>query len=205
MSPREAAALGEGISPLRTHFEAAPLTYTGRELRPHFLLTRFKLAGNAVATFRGSCDVATESLVDWEDRIAEDFIRAREMVHLIGEFFGMPLREGVWMQRLVMACARDALSEQLAASRSPARVTRTGDDLWIGERKLSVSIGTASPVSSLLHCGINIDPAGAPVAAIGLAELGVDPDAFAQAWLTRIAEEWNGVAWACAKVRPVLL
>jgi hypothetical protein len=63
---------------------------------------------------------------------------------------------------------------------------------------------TASPVSQLLHAGINVDPWGAPVAAIGLQELGSEPRAFAEEILRAFAREWEGVEWACAKVRPVV-
>ena len=41
--------------------------------------------------------------------------------------------------------------------------TRKGDDLFLGEGKLSVSIATASPVSTLIHLGVNEDASGAPV------------------------------------------
>ncbi len=179
------------------------LDYTGRELAPHYLLSRFRLEGSTLAAFRGSCKVETEHLVDWEDRLANDRIEAREMVHFLGEFFGWGLREGVFAQRLLMAVA---FEELLKAGVKNA--WRDGDDLYIGrpgeKRKLSVSIVTASPVSILLHAGINIDPAGAPVPAIGLTELGVEPGAWTRAVLDRFSKEVRTIAVACTKVRPVV-
>jgi hypothetical protein len=59
-----------------------------------------------------------------------------------------------------------------------------------------------SPVSTLIHFGINVDPAGAPVPAIGLAELGIDPAAFAPALLHLLDAEIEGVADAGSKVAP---
>ena len=101
----------------------------------------------------------------------------------------------------MMPVASDGRPEQ-------GRLTRSGDDLFVhaagGARKLSVSIVTASPVSLLLHTGINVDPSGAPVPAIGLAELGVEPKAWAEAVLSRFSEEWKEMEWACVKVRPVI-
>jgi hypothetical protein len=185
---------------ITTLFSDKPRAYTGPELRPHFLLTELGVKGSGLAAFIGPCEVKTEHLVDWEDRLASDHIAARSMIHFLGEFFGATLREGVLRQRLLMA----TLQEEVARRASGRRVRRDGDDVFVDDRKLSVSIVTASPVSQLLHVGINIDPAGAPVAAIGLAELGIEPRAFAKAALEAFAEEWNGIEWACAKVRPVV-
>lgn len=183
---------------LITQFIEKAIPYTGPELRPHFILSQFRIQGSAVVAFRGPCDVKTEALVDWEDRLAADSIRAAEMVHFLGEFFGPTLREGVWIQRLFVAIVAEVLREKFGVS-----TLRTGDDLWVGERKLSVSIVTSSAVSQLLHLGINVDAAGAPVKAVGLAELGVDATAFAREALRRFAVEFGGISEACTKVRPV--
>lgn len=194
---------------LVTRFFSEPRPYTGVELRPHFLLSELGLRGSAIGAFVGPCRVATEHLVDWEDRLAADRIEAKQMVHFIGEFFGMGLREGVQFQRLMMSILGDSFAQ--VGIRSGARaeiqaspVSRSGDDLFCKERKMSVSIVTASPVSILLHTGINVDPAGAPVPAIGLTEMGVDPQVWVPQVLESIVEEWEGMEWACAKVRPVM-
>ncbi len=187
---------------LKTQYIEHELAYTGPELRPHWILSQFKIQGSAVVAFRGPCEVKTGDLVDWEDRLARDHIRAREMVHFVGEFFGPTLREGVWMQRLFVGVLAELLRERFGV-----QTPRTGDDLWVGEgnarRKLSVSIVTSSAVSQLLHIGINVDPAGAPVPAVGLSELGVEPTAFAREALSRFAAEMQSVWDATTKVMPV--
>jgi hypothetical protein len=180
-------------------FSEQERAYTGAELRPHFLLTQLGFEGSGVVAFRGACRVETDHLVDWGDRLANDRIEARSMVHFLGEFFGLGLREGVLLQRLLMALMAETLEERLG---KPVR--RSGDDLFIADRKLTVSIVTASPVSVLLHAGVNIDPAGAPVPAIGLAELDVDARAWAGDVLQRLQKEWESLEWACTKVRPVI-
>lgn len=194
-----------------TLFSPAERPYTGVELRPHFLLTELGLRGSGLAAFVGPCRVATEHLVDWEDRLASDRIEARSMVHFLGEFFGTSLREGVLRQRLLMALLGQSINERLEENGVASRLGllwRDGDDLFLGKgagaRKLSVSIVTASPVSQLLHAGINVDPSGAPVPAVGLAELGIEPRDWIPSVLDAFAREWDGVEWACAKVRPVL-
>lgn len=203
---------------IETKWIEQSMTYTGPELRPHFLLENFRLKGSAVAAFVGPCEVKTGHLVDWEDRLANDFIRARLMVHFLGEFFGISLAEGVLYQRLFMAIAGQEIAR---ATGRPIR--RDGDDLYWNdgkdERKLSVSIVTASPVSRLLHAGINLDSTGAPVKAAGLFDLGIgspgDPSGntpqnlapvkvLVERILSLFREEVEGIEWACAKVRPVV-
>lgn len=177
--------------------------YTGVELRPHFLLQEMGLKGSGIGVFIGPCRVQTEHLVDWEDRLANDRIEARSMIHFIGEFFGMSLNEGILTQRFLMSLIGEVLNQDFGV-----RITRRGDDLYSGypesPRKLSVSIVTASPVSVLLHTGINIDPEGAPVAAVGLRELGVTADVLISRVKERFTEEWIEMKWACTKVRPVV-
>lgn len=187
---------------LQTQFIEKQIAYTGVELRPHWILSQFKIQGSAVVAFRGACEVKTSELVDWEDRLANDHIRAAEMVHFMGEFFGPTLREGVWMQRLFVGILSEILREKFGVA-----TIRAGDDLWVDEgsarRKLSVSIVTSSAVSQLLHIGINVDPTGAPVPAAGLAELRVDAPGFAREALLRFALEMNSVWDATTKVMPV--
>lgn len=203
------------MSRLATLFSKQERSYTGVELRPHFLLSEMGLKGSALGAFIGPCDVKTEHLVDWEDRLAEDRIAARQMIHFIGEFFGVArsLQEGVLIQRFLMALMAEDLNEILFKKGSNRLCYRRGDDLYLPEisgtdlsssRKLSVSIVTASPVSLLLHVGINVDPFGAPVPAIGLSELDISPESWVKGVLERFAAEWQDIEWACAKVRPVM-
>lgn len=177
-----------------------PLVYTGRELRPHWGLERTGIYGSLLTAFVGPCEVPTAHLVDWEDRLAGDCIRAARMLHVIGEFFGATLESGVLYQRLLMVWAERILNQEGLAA------IRRGDDLFVGDGKLSVSIATASPVSVLVHWGLNVDPTGAPVAASGLERLGWGNHevlGFANKLLTHYIGELEEIRIAQCKVRPV--
>jgi hypothetical protein len=142
----------------------------------------------------------TDHLVDWEDRLQNDFIRAKEMVHFLGEFFGITLKEGIWIQRLMVSEIQTQLLKK------EIKADREGDDLFISDRKLSVSIVTASPVSILLHLGLNIHAEGAPVKAVGLSEV-LEPNLISElvsTVLTRFKSEFESVNRAAVKVRPVI-
>jgi hypothetical protein len=183
----ETVWLGEGIP------------YTGAELRSHIVRELGGIRGDGVIAFVGPCTVETAALVDLEDAEQESFIKARSMLHFLGEHFLLSLREGNYLLRLFATIVKEGLEELLPGR----RVVRAGDDLFIDQRKLSVAIATASPTSILFHFGINVDPEGAPVPAAGLAELGLGSERFARIVLERYRSEIVSVELALRKVRGV--
>ncbi|UCF04265.1 MAG: DUF366 family protein [bacterium] len=183
----ETAWLGEGIP------------YTGAELRSHIVRELGGIRGDGVIAFVGPCTVEEAALVDLEDAEQENFIRARSMLHFLGEHFLVSLREGNYLLRLFAMIVREGLEELLSGQ----RIVRVGDDLFIDKRKLSVAIATASPTSVLFHFGINVDPAGAPVPAVGLVEFGLEAERLARIVLERYRSEIVSVELALRKVRGV--
>ena len=175
------------------------LEYTGAELRSHFIREIAGIKGDGIIAFQGSCDVAVDRLVDLEDREAGSFIKAKSMLHFICEHFHAPLREINFRLRLFASI----VAREINGLAPDAAVIRCGDDLFAGGKKLSVAIATVSPVSSLFHFGINVDPEGAPVAAAGLSELGVDAPGIAASVLGAYAQECSSVEAALRKVRGV--
>lgn len=172
------------------------LAYTGAELRSGFVRERGGGEGDAAVGFVGPCHVSNENLVDLDDARAGEFIRAATMAHVIAEH-ACPLEVAVLRQRLLVALLGDTLAERGKLAR------RDGDDLYYQGRKLTVSIAAPSRSSCVIHLGINIDPAGAPVPAVGLAELGLEPHALLADLLARYRHELETVAHAQTKVRSV--
>ncbi|MBI4719855.1 MAG: DUF366 family protein [Chitinivibrionia bacterium] len=175
----------------------APVRYSGAELRSGWVAEQTGLGGDAAAGFTGPCFVATGDLVDLEDAAAGAHIESASMAHVIIEHPGCSLRDAVLRQR-ILACL---LAEVLAGK--GIEISRSGDDLYAGGRKLTVSIAAPSSDSCLIHMGINVDPAGAPVPAVGLGELGVDPANLLDDLLARYGAELAGCAHAETKVRTV--
>lgn len=172
-------------------------TYTGRELRRGWVREKTGLGGDAAVGFVGPCRVANEDLVDKEDAAAGAFIAAASMAHVIVEHPGCPLGEGVLRQRLLVCILCELLRRRGVQS------SRLGDDVMVDQRKLTVSVTAPAPASVLIHLGINVDPQGAPVPAIGLQELGIDPEALLADLLTGYAGELEGCRRATGKVREV--
>jgi hypothetical protein len=175
--------------------------YDGSQLSSLWAFRTFNLQGDSIVTFRGPCRVALNDLVDVKDQLGGASIFSPDMQHFIVEHFDPDLEKAVYRQRLLMAITRDLLAGMI-----PLDVRRDGDDLYCGDRKLSVSIATVSPVSTLIHAGLNITTKGVSVPAIGLGELGLD-DArvweLAQSICRGYAGEVRSVALARCKVRGV--
>tara|TARA_R110002072_G_scaffold100429_3_gene221173 strand:+ start:73078 stop:73656 length:579 start_codon:yes stop_codon:yes gene_type:complete len=182
---------------VQTHWCEQTVAYDGSQLRAHWLLDRFGLVGNALVAFRGPCNVLGAEVADLED-LDGPGIAADDMVHFVWESFTTTdLLLAVHRQRLFAAQVREVI-QRLAPS---SDVSRTGDDLYVGDGKLSISIATVSPVSALIHFAVNAQPGGAPVAIATLQQLGIEPGCFARAVLERVATEQTSMESARAKVR----
>jgi hypothetical protein len=174
------------------------IDYDGSQLRAHWILHRFGIVGDALVAFRGRCAVLPAEIADLED-LDGPGIAADDMVHFVWETFAAgDLLLAVHRQRLLSAQA----AEVLRALAPATAIVRHGDDLYVGGGKLSISIATASPVSTLIHFAVNCAQGGAPVPIASLDQLGVEPHRFAEALLARALAEAISIAAARAKVRP---
>lgn len=178
------------------------IKYTGKELAPHWIYKKFHMMGDSAVAFIGECEVNLAEMVDIEDVINDEPIYSKKMLNIIIEHFNIQLAEGVFRQRLLITTIKELLENMFPS----VRIRRNGDDLFINEKKLTVSIATKSVNSVLIHTGINIDPEGAPVDASGLqTDLGMtDVKAFADKLLNNYKEEVADILLATCKVRGVV-
>jgi hypothetical protein len=175
------------------------IAYDGSQLRSGWVAEVAGLQGEAAVAFLGPCDVSFEHMVDRVDLEARARIFSPRMLHIIVEHPGLDLAHITTRQRLLMATALEILNRNLGA----VLLRREGDDLYLRERKLSVSVATTSPTSGLIHSGFNVRGEGAPVPAVGLEEVAMDPQVLARQLLFAYAQEIESAAQAAAKVRPV--
>ncbi|MFQ5512461.1 MAG: DUF366 family protein [Candidatus Krumholzibacteriia bacterium] len=173
------------------------IPYTGRELRSKWVEAQTGCRGDAAVAFLGPCHVDNADLVDLDDRRAGAFIRSESMAHVIVEHPRCSLRTAVLRQRLLVCLLCEMLTER------GCRVRREGDDVYIDERKLTVSIAAPAPGSNVIHLGINVIPRGAPVPAVGLSELDIDPRRLLEELLGRYRKELSSCLHAEGKVRDV--
>lgn len=175
------------------------IVYDGTQLRSHFNFEQTGLIGDSAVAFIGPCHVDVEHLVDLEDALHGRIIQSQSMLHFIGEFYGATLKETILFQRLIVSL----LQQRLMQENGKVVLRRSGNDLYDGQFKLSVSIATCSPVSTLLHLGVNILSEGTPVPTKGLNDYNIAAPAFAAQLLQDIQTEWASLRRDCAKARAV--
>ena len=147
------------------------IDYDGSAIRSHWAYRNFGILGNSIVVFRGKCDVKVEEMIDIEDLRANKEIKSDDMVHYIIEIFDFPnTLLASTLQKLFIAKLCEVLHTW------GVETLRKGDDIYVDDKKLSISIATVSPVSMKIHIGVNVKAEGVPkgVDAIGLKELGID-------------------------------
>jgi hypothetical protein len=191
----------------RTHVREKIIEYDGSQLSPLWAYRSLGVAGDSIVSFRGPCDVSLEHMVDAEDLRNGSSISSPEMLHFIVELFGATMTEIVLAQRLLLVSA----AERLRGTAGPGvELERRFDNIYglapedTDWRKLSVSVASLSPVSGMIHLGLNVEGAGAPVRAVGLHDIGIeDIDDFAEKVGEAFLGEIENVEADACKVRPL--
>ena len=174
------------------------LDYDGSQLHHAFAYESANILGPSIVCFVGAASVK-EHLVDLEDSISDDFIESEKMLHFIIEIPNASIRETVVWQRYFIRLISDKLHSFLTNE----KIIVDGDDILIGEKKLSVSIATLSHFSGLIHVGLNIRVGqNCPVAAIGLEGVSriYPPIYFGKELIQKFAEEYDDIVNASYKV-----
>ena len=175
--------------------------YDGTQLKSLFAYMNHGVLGDSIVAFIGACDISFDHMVDGEDVLAGAEIRGASMLHFIIEEFGISLELAVTRQRLFAAMIFEELVKQNKANQN--ELFREGDDIYFADKKLSISIATVSPVSSLIHFALNINNENTPVKTISLNDLGIEPKLFSDLLGVRFISEIKSIKEACCKVRWV--
>jgi hypothetical protein len=182
---------------MQNKFIEKSINYNGSELKPLYAYVNHHVHGDSIVSFIGSCHVSLEHMVDAEDFVVSAEIKSDKMLHFILEVFGVSLIAGVALQRLFAAIVQNFLLEQ------GHQLRRSGDDLYLNDKKLSVSIASISAVSVMIHFGINIGNEGTPVATCALNDFGIEPKSFAIEIMKRFTQEYETIQEATRKVKPL--
>ncbi|SFM16139.1 DUF366 family protein [Methanolobus profundi] len=125
--------------------------YDGSQISSLWAYNLADVQSDSIIAFRGGCDVKIEHMIDLEDKKQGDMIFSTDMVHFIIEHFDSTDLKLVYArQRLFTAIVKEILSEYRSD------ILRKGDDLFVDDKKLTVSIASTSAVSQKIHFGINV-------------------------------------------------
>ena len=146
---------------MKSKFVSKKMKYDGSQLRPLFSYMTHDLLGDSIVSWVGPCDVTVEHMKDGEDLKAKEKIKGDLMLHFIVELFDGDLFGAVAVQRLLSSIAKDVLLD--IGKLGKEKVSREGDDIFVGKKKLSISIATRSTHSSLIHFAVNCVNKGTPI------------------------------------------
>lgn len=184
---------------MKYRFIKDEIAYTGEQLRSNYAYTTFGIVGDSIITFCGSCDVKLKEMVDIEDLRAGKAIYSEYMLHFIVEHYDTGIELIILRQLLLTSIIRDAINE----IKGKILVKKVHTDLFEEDAKLSISVATVSPLSSLIHFGINITSTNTPVKTKGLKDYDIEPCEFANLIMDRYTKEIEKIQTTRCKVRWV--
>ncbi len=145
--------------------------YDGSQINPSWAFQEFGIYGSSIITWIGPVNITPDNLKDFADVGLE--IKSNYMVNFICEFFDQQptnMRIAYLRQRLLVMIFREILTEYGISTR------REGDDIFVDNRKLSISIASVSLSSAKIHFALNLEDKGTPddVETIGLYDIEVN-------------------------------
>lgn len=142
--------------------------YDGSQIDPSWAFREYGIYGSSIITWLGPVNITPDNLKDFADVGLE--IKSDMMVNFICEFFDQQpvnMRVIYLRQRLLVMIFREILHE------FGVKTSRSGDDIYVDNRKLSISIASVSLSSSKIHFAFNLKDEGTPedVSTIGLFDI----------------------------------
>ncbi len=146
------------------------MKYDGSQLRRAFIHEKYGVQGKAILVTQGPMNVNPENTVDTEDISSE--IKGDDVLHILVDDPTVvdPIAAGL-QQRLLVFVTKEILEDATGK-----KLRRDGDDLYLDDRKLTVSVFKPAGPGSLIHLGINVTTEGVPVKASSLRDLGYKGD-----------------------------
>ena len=139
--------------------------YDGSQINPSWAFQEFGIYGSSIITWIGPVNITPDNLKDFADVGLE--IKSNYMVN---DQQPPNMRIAYLRQRLLVMIFREILTEY------GIKTKREGDDIFVDNRKLSISIASVSLSSAKIHFALNLEDKGTPsdVETIGLYDIKVD-------------------------------
>lgn len=179
------------------------MAYDGSQLRSLYAYLDHGVLGSSIISWSGACDIPFTHMVDGEDLLEKALIKSDKMLHFIIEVFDRDLFSAVSLQRLFASIAKDYLQDKAHTILATQPLRRDGDDIYWGDRKISISIASKSPVSVMVHFAMNITNEGTPVKTASLNDLKLNVEEVAQDLMAAFVREFDSILIATQKVRPL--
>ncbi len=186
---------------MQSYFIDKDFKYDGSQLRTQYAYREYGLLGDSIIAWEGACRVEEKHMKDGEDFLAKEEIRSEKMLHFLIEIFHMPLTEMVSYQRLFSCIIQQKI---FVMSEHQIWLERRGDDLYYkGDQKFNISVAARGPISSMLHCAVNILNKNTPVDTCSLEDFKIVSRTFAQEVMKSFVAERISMVEASKKVFPL--
>lgn len=142
--------------------------YDGSQINPSWAFNEFGIYGSSIITWVGPVNITPGNLKDFADVGLE--IKSNYMINFICEFFWLPACK----YENSLPSSKIACHDFYRSSFEKGIVSkREGDDIFVENRKLSISIASASLSSMKIHFALNLEDKGTPddVETIGLFDI----------------------------------
>jgi hypothetical protein len=179
---------------MRYKFLEQIINYDGSQLKPHFIYETCEFLEDSIVAFKGKCNVKKEFMIDKEDLIHGHDIYSTAMLHFICEIFFDDIKTIVLRQRILIDIVKSCLLKL------HPNIERKNTDLFINDKKLSISIATVSKISGLIHLGLNIEDKDTPVP---VSTIATDPKKLANEIMKKFTEEMKYLKHTMRKVKTL--
>lgn len=167
-------------------------------MKPHWAFKNFGLLGDSIVAFRGKIDVKREELIDLFELKRKSMLPDCLLLNFIVEHFGDDLGKAILRQRVLLSIAEEKIAHRIEGR----LINRLGDDLFVQDRKLSITAVTVNPVSSKIHTGICIS-SSEKCKFIGLKELNIDVDELSEVIVAQYRADMHDLKTKEWRMRPV--
>lgn len=142
--------------------------YDGSQINPSWAFRKYGIKGSSIIAWRGPVNITPDNLKDFADVGLE--IKSNEMMNVICEFFDVQpadIRMAYMRQRFLVLMFCEELTH------FGIEYSRKGDDIYVNNAKLTISIASVSISSMKIHFAFNIEDKGTPdvLETIGIFEL----------------------------------
>jgi hypothetical protein len=183
---------------MKTKFLKNEFLYDGSQMKPLDNYLKHDLLGDSCISWIGPCQVNFDKMLDGEDLIEKCEIRGERMLHFVFEIFQRELVSAVFLQRLFASLIQSYVFEN-----SKIYLKREGDDLYLDNKKFSISIAAPAVNSMMVHFALNVVNQGTPVKTLSCEELNINPEVMADELLKKISHEYQSILNASFKVRSI--
>ncbi|MFN8845413.1 MAG: DUF366 family protein [Bdellovibrionales bacterium] len=183
---------------MKTKFLKDEFLYDGSQMKPLDNYLKYDLLGDSCLSWIGPCEISFDKMLDGEDLIEKCEIRGSKMLHFIFEIFQRELVSAVFLQRLFASLVQAYVFEN-----SKIYLKRDGDDLYLEDKKFSISIAAPSINSNMVHFAVNVSNLGTPVKTVSCEDLNIKPEVMAEVLLKKISHEYQSIINASFKVRAI--